>query len=83
MLEMSEQAFYELVLRCALDALRRCETEGEATRRVEAAYTGLVAPASAFEVPLRFSQGMAAIGDLLPQRVVFLFDEIDEPLAED
>jgi DNA-binding winged helix-turn-helix (wHTH) protein len=80
MLEMSEQAFYELVLRCALDALRRCQADGEATRRVEAAYTGLVAPASAFEIPLRFSQGMAAIGDLLPPQVVLLFDEIDEPL---
>jgi DNA-binding winged helix-turn-helix (wHTH) protein len=80
MLEMSEQGFYELVLRCALDALRRCQADGDATRRVEAAYTGLVAPASAFEVPLRFSQGMAAIGDLLPQRVVLLLDEIDEPL---
>ncbi len=81
MLEMSEHAFYELVLRCALDALRRRQTDGEATRRIETAYTGLVAPASPFEVPLRFSQGMAAIGDLLPEQVVLLFDEIDEPLA--
>jgi DNA-binding response OmpR family regulator len=82
MLENTEQAFYELVLRCSLDALRGCQADGEAARRVEAAYTGLVAPASSFEVPLRFSQGMAAIGDILPQHVVFLFDEVDEPLAE-
>ena len=70
MLEMTEQAFYELVLRCALDALRVLDerTDGEVLRRVESAYTGLIAPASSFEVPLRFAQAMAAIGDLLPQR---------------
>ena len=75
MLEMSEQAYYELVMRCSLDALRRCQNVDEVSRRVEAAYTGLVAPASSFEIPLRFAQAMAAIGDLLPQRVIFLFDE--------
>ncbi len=83
MLEMTEQAFYELVLRCTIDALRVLDdrTDGEVLRRVESAYTGLIAPANSFEVPLRFAQAMAAIGDLLPQRVVFLLDELDEPLA--
>jgi DNA-binding winged helix-turn-helix (wHTH) protein len=82
MLENTEQAFYELVLRCSLDVLRACQADGEGARRIEDAYTKLVAPASSFEVPLRFSQAMSAIGEVLPQRVVFLFDEIDEPLAE-
>ena len=50
-------------------------------RRVETAYTGLVAPANAFEVPLRFAQAMSAIGDQLPQRVIFLFDEVDGPVG--
>jgi DNA-binding winged helix-turn-helix (wHTH) protein len=83
MLEMTEQAFYELVLRCAIDALRPLQgpTDGEVLRHVETAYTGLVAPANAFEIPLRFAQAMAAIGALLPQRVVFLLDEADEPIA--
>ncbi len=83
MLEMTEQAFYELVLRCSIDALRALDnrTDGEVLRRVESAYMGLITPASSFEVPLRFAQAMAAIGDLLPQRVVFLLDELDEPLA--
>ena len=83
MLEMTEQAFYELVLRCASDALRALDnrTDGEVLHRVENAYTSLIAPASSFEIPLRFAQAMAAIGDLLPQRVIFLMDELDEPLA--
>lgn len=87
MLVMSDQAFYELVLRACIDALRELSAASAADpasavlRDVEAAYRGLVAPASAFEVPLRFAQAMAAIGDQLPQRVVFLFDELDGPMA--
>ena len=81
MLEMSEQGFYELFLRCSMDALREQQADGEVLRRVETAYTGLVAPANSFEIPLRFAQAMATIGDLLPPRVVFLMDEIDEPVA--
>jgi hypothetical protein len=80
MLEMSEQAFCELILRCSLETLRTSAAQEELIRRVETAYTGLVAPASSFEIPLRFAQAMAAIGDLLPQRVVFLMDELDEPV---
>ena len=81
MLEMSDQAFYELLLRCSLDAMREAHVEDDIMRRVETAYTGLVAPSSAFEVPLRFAQAMSAIGDQLPQRVIFLFDEVDGPVA--
>ncbi len=54
MLEMSEQAFYELVLRCSIDALRQDQADAQVLRQVEAAYTGVVAPASNFEEPLRF-----------------------------
>ena len=81
MLEMSDQAFYELLLRCSLDAMREARVDADIMRQVETAYTGLVAPASAFEVPLRFAQAMSAIGDQLPQRVIFLFDEVDGPVA--
>lgn len=81
MLEMSEQAFYELVLRCSIDALRDTDANAEVLERVERAYTSLVAPASSFEIPLRFAQAMAAIGDQLPQCVSFLFDEVDGPVA--
>ncbi len=81
MLVMSDQAFYELILRASIEAIRSQNINGDVLRKVEAAYTSLVAPGSPFEVPLGFTQGMAAIGDQLEQKVVFLFDEVDGPVA--
>lgn len=81
MLEMSDQAFYELVLRCSIDAIREHDAGVGVLPQVERAYTLLVAPSNAFEIPLRFAQAMTAIGDQLPQRAVFLFDEVDGPVA--
>jgi len=83
MLEMSEQAFYELLLRDAIEVLRSNgnHSDGEVLRRVEGAYTGIVAPQSSFEIPLGFSRAMACLGEMLKQRVVFLLDEIDGPVA--
>lgn len=81
MFEMSDQAFYELVLRSSIESIRAQKIDGGVLHAVEGAYTGLVAPTSSFEIPLKFSQGMAAIGDQLQEKVVFLFDEVDEPVA--
>lgn len=81
MLEMSDQAFYELVLRSSIESIRAQNINGDVLRQIETAYTGLVAPTSPFEIPLKFSQGMGAIGDQLVQKVVFLFDEVDGPVA--
>ncbi len=81
MLEMSDQAFYELVLRMSVDVIRQHGIDSDLLRQVETAYTGVIAPASAFEIPLRFAQAMSVIGEQLPQRVVFLLDEVDEPVA--
>ncbi len=81
MLEMSDQAFYELVLRSSIESIRAQNINGDVLRQVEAAYYGLVAPASPFEIPLKFSQGMGAIGDQLAQKVIFLFDEVDGPVG--
>jgi len=80
MLEMSDQAFYELVLRSTIEAMHAQNIDDDALHKVEVAYTSLIAPASPFEVPLGFAQGMAAIGDQLEQKVVFLFDEVDGPV---
>ncbi|MGC8780150.1 MAG: winged helix-turn-helix domain-containing protein [Anaerolineae bacterium] len=83
MLDMTEQAFYELILRCTLDVLNGCAAGPacEAMQRVQAAYEVLIKPDSSFQIPLSFAQAMAAIGDLLPEKVVFLFDEFDGPVG--
>jgi hypothetical protein len=82
MLELTEQGFYELILRSTLAELRELEIEQGLWDRVEASYRHLVEPANPFLVPLSFNEGLTAISGGLKQRVVFLFDEFDEPFAD-
>ena len=81
MLELTEQGFYELILRSTLAELRKLEIETGLLDRVGASYRQLVEPANPFLVPLSFNEGLTAISEGLKQRVVFLFDEFDEPFA--
>ena len=81
MLELTEQGFYELILRSTLAELRKLEIEPELLDRVAASYRQLVEPTNPFLVPLSFNEGLTAISEGLKQRVVFLFDEFDEPFA--
>jgi len=81
MLELTEQGFYELILRSTLGKLRRLEIKQELLDRVEASYRNLVEPANPFLVPLSFNEALTAISEGLKQRIVLLFDEFDEPFA--
>ena len=84
MLDMTEQAFYELILRCAIDALRHARQRRRRSKPPAACVplmTSWLSPVRTFQVPLSFAQAMAAIGDLLPEKVAFLFDELDGPVA--
>ena len=81
MLELTEQGFYELILRSTLAELRKLEIEQGLLDRVAASYRHLVEPANPFLVPLSFNEGLTAISEGLKQRIVFLFDEFDEPFA--
>jgi hypothetical protein len=81
MLELTEQGFYELILRSTLAELRELEIEQGLLDRVEASYRNLVNPANPFLVPLSFNEGLTAIGEAVQQRIVLLFDEFDEPFA--
>ena len=78
MLEMSDQGFYELVLRC----LQESSPELAALPELAAAYDMLVAPASEFQVPLGFNRGVTAVLQAAPQRLIFMFDEFDEPFTQ-
>jgi DNA-binding winged helix-turn-helix (wHTH) protein len=75
MLEMSDQGFYELVLRCLQESSPALATLPE----LHSAYEMLVAPASEFQVPLAFTRGVTAVLQATHHKVIFLFDEFDEP----
>lgn len=78
MVEMTEQGFYELVLRC----LRESGPNLAADPDLRDAYEGLVGPASDFQVPLSFSQGLTAALRKSQHKLILLFDEFDEPFQE-
>ncbi len=78
MLDMSDQGFYELVLRC----LQESSPSIAALPELSSAYDMLVAPTSEFQVPLSFTRGVTAVLQATHQKVIFLFDEFDEPFAQ-
>lgn len=75
MLDMTEQGFYELVLRC----LRESSPVLAENQELQSAYEALVAPANVFQVPLSFSNGLTAVLQESQYKLILLFDEFDEP----
>jgi DNA-binding winged helix-turn-helix (wHTH) protein len=82
MVEASEQGFYELILRCLVEQLSLLEQATETITRLQSAYRTLVAPPTPFQVSLSFSEGLTAVCQYLPQHLVLLFDEFDEPYEQ-
>ena len=81
MLTVSEQGFYELILRSVLAAMEGDGIAAALLDRVRQAYAGIVSPASPFAVALSFTAGLDAIVRDLGRRLVLLCDEFDEPFA--
>ena len=77
MLEMTDQGFYELVLRC----LQESSPEMAALPALQAAYQSLVQPQNEFQVPLSFNKGLRAVLDATQRKLILMFDEFDEPFA--
>jgi DNA-binding winged helix-turn-helix (wHTH) protein len=78
MLEMSEQGFYELILRSVLTLLREVPTEPAIYDQVNDAYGRVVEPTNPFQVPLSFNEGIITLCEDWPRRLALLFDEFDE-----
>jgi hypothetical protein len=75
MLEVSEQAFYELILRVLLQHLDHGEAE---LRQVIAqAYDQLISPPSKLHIPLSFNQAITALVESRSSQAVLVFDEFD------
>jgi hypothetical protein len=77
-LDLTEQGFCELVLRCLRESSPALATLPE----LALAYETLVAPASDFQVPLSFSRGLTAVLADEGRKVVLLFDEFDDPYQQ-
>ncbi|HAJ37053.1 MAG TPA: hypothetical protein DCL15_15335 [Chloroflexi bacterium] len=74
-LDMTEQGFSELILRCLQEASPKLAALPELVN----AYDMLVAPSSDFQVPLSFSRGLTSAIEATPYKLVLLFDEFDDP----
>jgi hypothetical protein len=79
MLELSEQGFYEAVLRATRDVLAEDGVDEALLAEMETHYQGVVESSHPFRVPLSFNEAIIALGEGLQRRIVFLFDEFDEP----
>jgi hypothetical protein len=82
MLEATEQGFYELILRCLMEELALADPVARYLERLQAAYKTLVAPPTAFQISLSFSEGLTAVCQGLSENLVLLFDEFDEPFEQ-
>lgn len=78
MVEMTEQAFYEIILRSVRAALDFPEAD-QVQQRIQNSYHQVVDSSNPFLVPLGFNEGIIALCETLGKRVVLLCDEFDEP----
>jgi len=81
MLTLSEQGFYEVALRSALAEVKRLGAANALVERLQDLYHKVVEPSSPFLVPLSFNEAIVVLSEELGRRVVFLFDEFDDPFA--
>jgi len=80
--QMTEQGFYEVVLRNLLEALALRRADAVLRSAVQQAYDTVISADSPFPVPLAFEDSLGALRDHLPAMLVLLLDEFDEVLAE-
>ncbi len=78
MLGMSDQGFYELVLRC----LQESSPHFSSLPELVEAYETLVAPASDFQIPLSFNRGITVALQSITARLILFLDEFDEPFSQ-
>jgi energy-coupling factor transporter ATP-binding protein EcfA2 len=82
MVDMTEQALYELILRSTSAALAPLDLPPSLRDRLRQAYDKVVDSDNAFLIPLGFNEGIVALCEELDRRLVYLFDEFDGPFHE-
>lgn len=78
MLELSQQGFYEAILRAVRSRARDRSLEPDLLARLETAYETVVHPASSLSIPLGFNDAMEGLCEAR-LRPVLVLDEFDEP----
>jgi hypothetical protein len=80
--QMSEQGFYEVILRDMLELLQDRGTKGALREALRGAYEKVITSDSPFLIPLAFEDALEAVTDHYPGMLVLLFDEFDEVFAD-
>lgn len=81
MLDLSEQGFYEAVLRAARSQLQARDLPQQLKTLLDEAYQRVIDPSSLFAVPLGFMEAIERLCEHGERRVILLLDEFDEPFA--
>lgn len=81
MWEMSDQGFYEVILRAISSQADTLTDDTETINRIRRAYQELINPTSPFLIPVSFNEGLMALNEKWERRLVLLLDEFDEPWA--
>ncbi len=80
--QVTEQGFYEVILRNILQVLASRKDAQELQTAVQKSYQTVIAPNSPFLIPLAFEDSMQALCTRQPAMLVLLLDEFDDVFAE-
>jgi hypothetical protein len=81
MWEMTDQGFYEVILRGIMSVVDRLTTDEQTSRKIRDSYHALINPSSPFLIPVSFSEGLIALNPGWERKLVLLLDEFDEAWA--
>jgi hypothetical protein len=80
--QMTEQGFYEVILRNVLELLDARQGGSELRSAIRQGYEKVIASDSPFLFPLAFEDSLEALVDHQPGMLVLLFDEFDEVFVD-
>lgn len=80
--ERSERALHEIVLRSAIESLRRVGAQDGLLPRLDWLYQQVVEPPTPLRSPLAFNDALTALCQDSTRRTVLVFDEFDDPFEK-
>jgi hypothetical protein len=80
--QVTEQGFYEVILRNILQVLSTRKIEQELHTAVQQSYQTVIAPDNPFLIPLAFEDSLQALCTRQPAMLIVLLDEFDDVFAQ-